>query len=309
MDRNILILGASGMLGHKMMQVLSTEDNFNVIGTVRDIDTKKYKVINEYPLIGNVDASKFDTVSYAIDKCNPDYIINCIGIVKQLPESNDPIKSLLINSVLPRKLATYCTANDIKLFHISTDCVFDGELGMYKEYDVPNASDIYGLTKFIGEVNDKYNLTLRTSIIGREIMTKHGLVEWFLSNRGKTVNGYTKSIFSGVTTHELSHVISNIIKYSYLSSSYHKEFDGLYHIASEPINKFDLLTLINEYLTESESIKIIPIDGEYLNRSLDGSKIENTDGYIPPSWHNMIHEMMNDPTPYDKIRRNHALCV
>jgi dTDP-4-dehydrorhamnose reductase len=299
MSKSVLVLGASGMLGHKMLQTLS-ENKHTVCGTVRGADTGKYEVINEYPLIGGVDAMNFNTVSKAIDKFNPDVIVNCIGIIKQLPESNDPIKSLMINTVLPHKLALLCKSTpylDKKLIHISTDCVFDGQKGMYKENDIPNATDLYGVTKTAGEVIDSHNLTLRTSIVGREIITQHGLVEWFLSNRGKTVNGYTKSIFSGVTTQELSHIVSRVINERTLS--------GLYHVASSPINKYDLLKLINDRI--DDKIEIIPVDGEIVDRSLNGNLLMKSPFYytIQP-WKQMIDIMMDDPTPYDEIRRKHV---
>jgi dTDP-4-dehydrorhamnose reductase len=299
MSKSVLVLGASGMLGHKMLQTLS-KNKHTVCGTVRGTNLGKYEVINEYPLIGGVDGMDFNTVSKAIDKFNPDVVVNCIGIIKQLPESNDPIKSLMINTVLPHKLALLCNTDpylDKKLIHISTDCVFDGKKGMYKESDIPNATDLYGVTKTAGEVRDSRNLTLRTSIIGRELITHHGLVEWFLSNRGKVVNGYTKSIFSGVTTQELSHIISRVIN--------EKTLTGLYHVASSPINKYELLTLINQHI--DDKIEITPIDGEIVNRSLDGNALMKSPFYynIQP-WKQMVEIMMNDPTPYDDIRRNHV---
>lgn len=295
MSKSVLVLGASGMLGHKMLQTLS-KNKFTVCGTVRGTDTGKYEIINEYPLIGGVDAMNFNTVSKAIDKFNPNIVVNCIGIIKQLPESNDPIKSLMINTLLPHKLALYCNQPGKRLIHISTDCVFDGKKGMYSEQDIPSATDLYGMTKAAGEVRDTWNLTLRTSIIGREIITQHGLVEWFLSNRGKKVNGYTKSIFSGVTTQELSSVVSKLIN---------EHRGGLLHVASNPINKYDLLTLLNEHITDK--IEIMPIDGEIVNRSLNGNSLMTSPFYytIQP-WKQMIDEMMNDPTPYDDIRSKHA---
>jgi len=296
MSKSVLILGSSGMLGHKMLQVLSKDNS--VCGTVRNTDVGKYEVIKDYSLIGGVDAFDFNTVSKAIKLFNPDVVINCIGIIKQLPESNDALKSLLINSVLPHKLATYCAHHNSRLIHISTDCVFNGSRGMYKESDISDATDIYGLTKFAGEINDRSNVTLRTSIIGREIITQHGLVEWFLSNRGKMANGFKKSIFSGVTTAALSLVASRVLN--------KRDINGLYNVAAEPINKYELITMINNYLPDSDRVNIIPVDGEVVNRSLDGSFLKQDDYYSPPSWEVMIKEMMNDPTPYDEIRKKYV---
>ena len=296
MGKSVLVLGASGMLGHKMLQVLSEKNS--VCGTVRNTNVGGYELISEYPLIGGVDATDFNTVSKAIKTFKPDIVVNCIGIIKQLPESNDVMKSMLLNSVLPHKLATYCTDNNSKLIHISTDCVFSGKKGMYKESDVSDVDDIYGLTKYIGEIDDGHNLTIRTSIIGREIITQHGLVEWFLSNRGKTVNGYKKSIFSGVTTIELSRIVNKLIKDDYIR--------GLHHVAAEPINKYNLITKINKYICERDQVNIVPVDGENLDRSLDGKRLFTTHSYQSPSWDIMIGEMMADPTPYDQIRSRHV---
>jgi dTDP-4-dehydrorhamnose reductase len=187
--------------------------------------------------------------------------------------------------------------------------VFDGMDKMYTELDIPNATDIYGLTKFAGEIDDSYNLTLRTSIIGREIATKHGLVEWFLSHRKQSVNGYTKSIFSGFTTIELSNIVANII-------SKEENITGLKHVSADPISKYDLICMINELLPPEDKVEITPIDGEVINRSLDSSLFKNIMNrslisspfrsvikqYSLPSWKSMIRDMMNDPTPYDKIR-------
>ena len=296
MGKSVLVLGASGMLGHKMLQVLSKENS--VCGTVRDLNVGKYELISEYPLIGGVDATKFDTVSKAIKIFRPDIVVNCIGIIKQLPESNDVMKSMILNSVLPHKLATYCAAHNSKLVHISTDCIFSGNRGMYRESDISDVDDIYGLTKYVGEINDFHNITLRTSIIGREIITQHGLVEWFLSNRGKTVNGYRKSIFSGVTTIELSRIVNKLLKDDYMR--------GLYNVVAEPVTKFDLITNINKYICDRDRVNIVSVDGENIDRSLDGSTLYRFNSYQAPSWDTMIKEMMTDITPYDEIRSRHV---
>jgi dTDP-4-dehydrorhamnose reductase len=292
MVKNVVVLGASGMLGHKMLQVLS--EKYNVIGTLRKKNTSP--ILKGYNLYENVDAMDFISVSKILDKVTPDAIVNCIGIIKQLPESNDWNISHAINSELPHKLNTYSVANNIQFIHISTDCVFDGKVGMYNENDIPNAIDIYGRTKFSGEVPDA--LTLRTSIIGREIDTSHGLLEWFLSKSGTQIRGYEKSIFSGVTTNELAQLVSYII-YSGVN------LKGLYHIAANPINKFDLITSINKYLYDKVIIE--PVDGEIVNRSLNGYKIKCDFGYVPPSWDIMLENMLvKDITDYGRHNDIHA---
>lgn len=293
MSKNVVVLGASGMLGHKMLQVLSNK--FDVTGTLRK--PNKSLLLNRYTLYDGVDAGNFLTVSRALDFVDPNVIVNCIGIIKQLPESNDWDKSFSINSEFPHKLSVYCKARGTQLIHISTDCVFDGKIGSYREGDIPNASDIYGRTKFAGEVSDINCLTLRTSIIGRELTTSHGLLEWFLSKRNTIystqVLGYTKSIFSGVTTNELSLLVSDIIQNG-------RGLQGLYHVAAEPISKFDLLTKINSYL--DKKIKIESVDGEIINRSLNGLKLKRVLGYTPPSWDDMLHTMLvKDITNYGEL--------
>jgi dTDP-4-dehydrorhamnose reductase len=294
MVTKVVVLGASGMLGHKMTQILSRR--FDVIGTVRRVPTSN--ILEGYKLIAG-DVNDLSTLFKTFDLIKPDIIVNCIGIVKQLPESNDWDKSCAINSEFPHKLSTYARSHNVRMFiHISTDCVFDGKNGMYKETDIPNATDIYGRTKYMGEIPEC--LTLRTSIIGREILTKHGLLEWFLSNKGGHVKGYTKSIFSGVTTNELAHLVDKLIY-----NEYCKDLTGLYHVASNPINKFELLKIINSYLEKEDKVDIEQVDGEIIDRTLDGSKLKKDFGYIAPDWDTMIAEVMRR----DKTKYSHKECL
>jgi dTDP-4-dehydrorhamnose reductase len=290
MSKNIVVLGVSGMLGHKMLQVLSNK--FTVTGTLRKFNTSQ--LLEPYELYEGVDVNNFLNVMESLNKIDPDVIVNCIGIIKQLPESNDWDKSFSINSEFPHKLSIYAKAHGMQLIHISTDCVFDGKIGLYREVDIPNAIDIYGRTKFVGEVSDINCLTLRTSIIGREINTRHGLLEWFLSKKGMKIQGYTKSIFSGVTTNELASLVSDIIQNG-------RGLQGLYHVAAEPISKFNLLTKINSHLLDNK-VEIESVDGEIINRSLNGLKLKRTLGYSPPSWDDMLYKMMvKDTTDYGVI--------
>jgi len=283
-NKNVIILGTSGMLGHKMLQVLARR--FYTAGTLRKHNQSS--ILSSYQLYENVDARKFSSVLDVLMHFEPDVIVNCIGIVKQLPESNDWDISHAINSEFPHKLDTYAHSHNIKLIHISSDCVFDGKTGFYSERDIPNATDIYGRTKFSGEVPN--SLTLRTSIIGREINTCHGLLEWFLTKRGMKIQGYKNSVFSGVTTNELSQIVSDLI-YS------GTDLKGLYHIASEPISKLNLLIKINEYL--DEKVNIEPVDGEFINRSLNGELLVKKFGIKILSWDDMLKDMLvKDKTNY-----------
>jgi dTDP-4-dehydrorhamnose reductase len=259
--------------------------------------TDKYNddiFFKDYDLVGGVNARDINTIYDTIYKYQPCCVINCIGIVKQLPESNDLELSYKVNTVLPRKLAVFCRGHGAKLIHISTDCVFDGKIGNYDEDSPITAEDIYGLTKFTGEVEDEYNLTLRTSIIGRELKSSNGLLEWLLSKKGQIISGYTKAIFTGLTTMELSHQVVDIIKY-------YDDISGLYHISSDPINKYILLQKLNEAYNNGATIN--PDDSVAIDRSLKYEEIEYVCGYIPKVWDDMIDDLVDDATPYEEIRK------
>lgn len=293
----VLILGATGMLGHKLMQVLSHEHT--ITGTVR----RKAIVPSDYPIflnmniLGKISADNLETIRTAIDKVNPEVIINCIGIVKQLPAAQDPLQSISINALFPHQLAKICQQKNVRMIHMSTDCVFSGHKGNYTETDPSDAEDLYGKTKYLGEVNYPGCLTIRTSIIGRELETKHSLIEWFLSQEGKTVSGYKKAIFSGLTTIALSEIIAEII-------INHPHLSGVYQIASEPISKYDLLYLVNKIY--GLKIRIDPNETIINNRSLNPEKFKKETNIKIPSWEYMIEEMYRDPTPYAIFRGHYA---
>lgn len=179
------------------------------------------------------------------------------------------------------------------MIHISTDCVFSGKKGNYQESDQSDAEDLYGRTKFLGEVTDHpYIITLRTSIIGRELTTRLGLIEWFLSQKdGDTIRGYKRAIFTGFTTDELSRIIMNAV-------IPHPELTGLYHISSDPINKYDLLQMVNQ--TFRRKINIVPDEDFFMDRSLSSTLFRQATGYQPPSWPEMIQEMAKDVQIYNK---------
>jgi dTDP-4-dehydrorhamnose reductase len=286
----ILVLGAGGMLGHKLIRTLPAD--WEVRGTVRSpaADYARYGLFNEARLVSEVEASDFDSVRRAITQVAPDWVINCIGIIKQLEAAKDPLISLEINSLLPHRLARLGREQGFHLIHISTDCVFSGRRGNYTEEDISDAEDLYGRSKFLGEINDGAALTLRTSLIGRELQTRNGLVEWFLTPRQGPVQGFTRAIYSGLTTLELSRVIARIIAES-------PELNGLYQVASDPINKYDLLLLLREaYHLQRE---VTPAEQPIIDRSLNGGRFRAAAGYQPPSWQKMVEAMALDPTPYD----------
>jgi dTDP-4-dehydrorhamnose reductase len=282
----ILILGAGGMLGHTLAGQF--KHHYETIATVRQSPDyyRQYPVFDGVELIAGIDAFLPDTVAGAIAKIRPDMVINCIGIVKQLPEANNHITSITINALFPHQLAKFCADNGARLIHISTDCVFTGHKGMYTEADLSDAEDLYGRTKFLGEVGNMPNtLTLRTSMIGHELNSAYGLVEWFLSQHGKTVKGYRKAIYTGFTTDALGDLIGHII-------DHHPNLHGLWQASSAPINKYDLLNLVKSVY--QAPIEIIPDDAVTIDRSLDSTRLRNAIGYTPPSWEQMVMGMKNN---------------
>lgn len=291
--KRVMILGAAGMLGHKLCQLY--RERFNTWATVRERPERyaQYDLLPSERLIGGVDAFNFDTLIQVFANVQPEIVINCIGIIKQLPTAKDPIVSLTINSLLPHRLAQLCSVAGARLIHISTDCVFSGRKGMYTEEDVSDAEDLYGRTKYLGEVLAEPHLTLRTSIIGRELQTTTGLVEWFLSNRGSRVRGYSQAIYSGFTTLALAEIIAQIIETN-------THLTGLYQVSSDPINKFDLLCLLREHFVIP--IEIEPFADFRLDRSLNSQQFRAKSRIMIPSWSDMIKKMAQDKTPYELWR-------
>jgi len=287
----LLVLGAGGMLGHKIVQQL--HPLYETWGTMRS-KSSGYTIYGVCPadrILSNIDVTSVDRLVQAISHVHPDVIVNCVGIIKQREEVHDPLTSITINSLFPHRLANICNASRIRLIHISTDCVFSGTKGMYREDDLPDATDLYGRTKFLGELNRPGCLTIRTSVIGRELDTQLGLVEWFLSQNNGRVKGYRRAIYSGFTTLEMSRIISIVI-------TNHPNISGLYHVSSDPIDKYHLLKLIRD--AYRLNIDLEATDNPVIDRSLDSRRFRHITGYNPPSWQKMITEMANDPTPYKK---------
>lgn len=280
----ILIFGASGMLGHVMFERLSVSTDLEVYGTLRSATLKsRFPSHLQSRLIEGVSVDDMDHVADLITSRNPDVVINCVGLVKQLAESNDPLLILPTNSLFPHHLSRICKQIGARLIQISTDCVFSGKRGSYREDDVPDAIDLYGCSKWIGEVVSDHALTIRTSIIGRELSNPHSLVEWFLA-QSVSAKGYTKAMFSGLPTVELSTVIRDVILPR-------PELHGLFHIASRPISKHDLLHFISIaagkecHLTKDESLVI--------DRTLNADKFQQSTGYSAPEWPALIEKMLN----------------
>lgn len=282
----ILILGATGMLGHTLFQNLDKDKSLQVFGTARQKIAKACfpPALAKNLLIG-VDVDQPKTISDAIQKVRPDVVINCIGLIKQLGQSNNVMQAIPINTLLPHQLAQWTKEIGARLILMSTDCVFSGKTGNYTESDIPDCSDLYGQSKLLGEISDQSHvLTLRTSIIGHELRGGHSLVDWFLSQKKQAV-GYTQAIYSGLPTIEMAHILKKwVIPNSKLS--------GLYHLSTEPISKFDLLSLIANTYGKKISLKKSRIPK--IDRSLNCKKFTRKTGYIPKDWPTLIEMMHAD---------------
>lgn len=293
MSMRVLILGGTGMLGHKLWQLFS--QRFDAFATFRQSPANFANLFDPARSVTNVSANDFDTVTRAVATVKPSVVINCIGIVKQDAAAKDPVQSITINALFPHRLAELCRAAGARLIHLSTDCVFSGRAGNYSEADRTDAEDLYGRTKLLGEVAGENCLTIRTSMIGRELAGSHGLVEWFLSQEGKSVKGFRRAVFSGFTTQALAQVIAWIIESQ-------PELEGVWHVAAEPINKYDLLSLIRE--RGQLSIEIEPDETFLCDRSLNAARFRQATGFVPPTWSDMISQMFQDSTPYTELRRS-----
>lgn len=292
---HVLILGGSGMLGHKLINTLSK--TLTVYASFRGSSEEYIKLMTIPPhqMIENTDVEKLDTITRAIDHARPDVIVNCIGIVKQRDEAKQAIPAITVNALFPHQLAEICTLRKIKLILISTDCVFSGFRGNYTEADLPDPVDLYGRTKLLGEVVDRDTcLTIRSSIIGWELFHSNGLLEWFASQRGKTIKGYTKAIFSGFSTEVLSILISDLIQTR-------PDLYGLYHISSEPISKFDLLNNLKTALGWAD-LSIQPDDRFHCDRSLVSTLFREKTGWKPPEWEEMLKGIADEWPAYAKLR-------
>lgn len=278
----VLVLGASGMLGNAMMRVLSQNPDIEVRGTARSSLVRQFfpSELRER-IVAGVDIENQDTLMRVFAELRPEAVVNCIGLVKQLVDADDPLLALPINAMLPHRLARLCVLGGARLVHVSTDCVFNGTKGNYRESDLPDAEDLYGKSKFLGEVAYPHTVTLRTSIIGHELASAHGLVDWFLAQEG-SVKGYRRAIFSGLPTAELARVVRDVVLPR-------PEMFGLYHVASAPIPKLDLLRLVAK--AYGKSIEIVPDDAVVIDRSLNADRFREATGYSAPAWPELVSTM------------------
>jgi dTDP-4-dehydrorhamnose reductase len=280
--KTVLVLGASGMLGNAVFRVLAASEALHTFGTVRSASVRRFFAPDiQAALLPGLDVCNTDTLTDVLAKVRPDVVINCVGVVKQLLALQNPLDILPVNALFPHRLAQLCALSHARLIHLSTDCVFSGSKGQYAESDIPDASDLYGLSKLLGEVSAGDAITLRTSIIGHELQGNHGLVEWFLSQQ-QPVDGFVNAIFSGLPTVEMAHVIRDYILPNH-------ELRGLYHLASEPISKHELLNLVRAQY--EKAIEIRPCIHPMIDRSLNGNKFFNATGYKPKRWDHLVRSM------------------
>lgn len=292
----ILVLGGTGMLGHKMFQVLKERfpDTFCAIrNSKRDERLTKISLLQSENVIDGVNAEDFASLQKMLVERRPEWIVNCVGIVKQRAEAKAALPSVALNALLPHWLADRCLAWGGRLIHISTDCVFSGKVGGYTEDSPSDAEDLYGRTKYLGEVAAENAITLRTSIIGRELFHRESLLEWLLSQEKKRVMGFRRAFYSGVTTNHLAEVVGDIIQL-------HPRLSGLYQVTSQTISKRDLLCLLRDaYRLE---VEIAPDDAFHCDRSMLGDRFRRATGYVCPPWPKLVAQLASDPTPYQHWR-------
>lgn len=279
----VLILGVTGMLGNAVFRVFQQDPGHEVWGSMRAASSLGHFPVDSHSrLLTGVDVLDADSLAATFAKVRPDVVINCVGLIKQLADANDPLTALPVNAMLPHRLARLCALGGARLIHVSTDCVFSGRKGGYQESDISDAEDLYGKSKYIGELHGlTHAITLRTSIIGHELTSNYALVDWFLAQQG-SIKGYTRAVFSGLPTIELARVMKDFVLPR-------PELHGLYHVAAEPVSKFDLLRMVaSEY---AKQIEIRPDDGLVIDRSLDGTRFRQACGYAAPAWPELIRRM------------------
>jgi dTDP-4-dehydrorhamnose reductase len=292
----ILVLGGTGMLGHKMFQYLRRQvpDTWCTVRCAEnDPWLRHMDLFTEGNVLGNVNVADFIRLEDLLMRHQPEVVINCVGVVKQRSDAKAAIPSITINALLPHKLAELMQRWGGRLIHFSTDCVFSGRKGDYSETDPSDAEDLYGKTKYLGEVATANALTLRTSIIGREITHFKSLVEWFLAQKHQKIMGYTRAFYSGVTTNYMAALVGRIIREQ-------PGLNGLHHVTSSTINKYELLLLLREAF--SVDVEISPDDSFFCNRSMCGHRFVSATGFQTPPWSELVAHLRADPTPYENWR-------
>ena len=289
----IVVVAGFGMLGHKLVQILGRDKE--VIATVREGAARWPKALPAAEVVAGVDIRDSRTMAAVLERYAPEAVLNAAGVIKHVVGAHDPVDTVAINGTAPNILAHLCEARGIRLLQYSTDCVFTGaQTSMrgpngYREEDVPDAADLYGMTKYLGEPR-RHALVLRTSIIGRELKGHLGLVDWFLSQGEGPVNGYKRALFTGLPTAELARVTGMIL-------DDHPGLDGLWHVATDPIDKYSLLGLLKDAFGRATIIQ--PAEAFYCDRRLDGSRFAARTGWKSAPWPELVAAMAQDSFDYD----------
>jgi dTDP-4-dehydrorhamnose reductase len=287
----ILIIGGDGMLGHQLLASLSPRHEVRVTLRREPAAYRELGLFDAGNAFFGVDVRSYERLLEPLAQFAPEAVVNAAGIVKQRPSAGDHLLAIEVNALFPHRLSLVCRALGARLVHLSTDCVFSGGRGGYREDDVPDADDLYGRSKLLGELRESHCVTLRTSMIGLEIARRQGLLEWYLASRG-TVKGYRRAIFSGFTTLELARLIEHIL-------TEHHSLSGLWHAAAAPIDKCGLLLRLGELLVRKD-VQVEPDDSVVCDRSLCAEALRRETGYQPPSWDDMLREQA------EAVRRRNA---
>jgi dTDP-4-dehydrorhamnose reductase len=297
----ILVLGGGGLLGHKLFQVLGqvfSDAWCTLRGRRNEAPWHGVPLYQSPRVIDAVDVTDLASLDTLLREVRPAVIVNAVGAIKQRPQAQDAVTSITVNALLPHRLAAVAREWNGRLIHFSTDCVFSGAKGQYSETDDPDATDLYGRTKHLGEVIAENAVTLRTSFIGREIQHHLSLLDWFLAQQHETVKGYRRVWWSGVTSNHLAEVVADLIQRR-------PGISGLYHLSSGRVSKYDLLVKLRDRM--GLDIEVEPDDTVQCDRSLDGTRYTRATGYQCPSWDTLIDQLVNDPTPYDAWTDNHGV--
>lgn len=289
----LLILGGSGMLGHRLW--LACRDRFETTVALhgRLADRPWAGLFDPARTLEGVDLLDDAALGAALLRARPDVVVNAAGLVKQRPDGEDPLANARLNALLPHRVAALCAAGGSRLVHLSTDCVFSGRRGGYTEEDLPDPTDVYGRAKLLGEVAGAGRLTLRTSIVGRELAGRQGLLEWLIANRDGRVKGYTRAVFSGLTTAAMAATVAEVVERW-------PSLEGVWHVASPPIAKHELLVALDGAL--GLGVAVEPDETVVIDRSLDDARFRAATGIPKPTWGAMVAGLAADPLPYDTLR-------
>lgn len=280
----VIVIGATGMLGYSIFSNLSELSSLDVYGTVRTVNSLEKFFPSTDKLLPNIDVKDFKTLERAVLTVRPDVVINCIGLIKQHDVSKQHVEAIEINALLPHKIAQLCDSIEARLIHFSTDCVFDGKAGNYVESDLPTATDLYGKSKCLGEVDYGKHVTLRTSIIGHELKSSVSLIDWFLSQKN-SVRGFSKAVFSGLPTAYVAKILAVYVLPN-------PSISGLYQLSVDPIDKHSLILKVADVY--KKQIKIEKFEDFVMDRSLDSTKFREETGFVPPSWDKLVAFMHSD---------------